>query len=355
MRTFLIFILGILFSNLLLANQTLGLPPLSIPKDNLQTPAKIELGHRLFNDIRFSSNNTISCASCHQSDKGFTDGLETPKGVNNLTGARNAPTVINAAFYKSYFLDGREPSLEAQSLGPFLNPVEHGLTDFKKILSVIRSDSYYLQKFDQVFDVSANQITSQHVAKAIASFERTLIAGNSLFDQYYFGRDHSKLSESAARGMRIFRRKGNCANCHEISFNNALFMDNRFYNIGVGFKSIKPVLNSIISKLQKGLKIEQLGLTSSQISELGRFTVTKRISDMGKFKTPTVRNISLTAPYMHDGSMQTLEEVVDYYDKGGDKNRFLDVAIYPLHFTKQEKVDLVHFMKSLNSVFDAKR
>jgi len=355
MRTFLVFILGVIFSNLSLANQTLGLPPLLIPKDNLQTAAKIELGQKLFNDIRFSSNNTISCASCHQSDKAFTDGLKTPLGVDNLTGARNAPTVVNAAFYQSYFLDGREPSLEAQSLGPFLNPVEHGLTDFKKILSVIRSDSYYPEKFKQVFDVSVNQITIQHAAKAISSFERTVVAGNSLFDQYYFGRDHSKLSESAARGLRIFRRKGNCANCHEISFNNALFMDNRFYNIGVGFKAVKPLLSSIISKLKKGKKIEALGLTPSQISELGRFNVTKRISDMGKFKTPTVRNISLTAPYMHDGSMQTLEEVVDYYDKGGDKNRFLDAAIYPLHFTKQEKADLVNFMKSLNSLFDAKK
>lgn len=351
MQTFLILVLGILFSNLSLANQTLGLPPLIIPQDNKQTATKIELGQKLFNDIRFSSNNTISCSSCHQSDKAFTDGLKTPKGVNNLTGSRNSPTIVNAAFYQSYFLDGREPSLEAQSLGPFLNSVEHGLKDFRKILSVIRTDSYYPQKFRQVFDVPVNQITIQHVAKAIASFERTLIAGNSLFDQYYFGMDHSKLTESAARGLRLFRRKGNCANCHEISFNNALFMDNRFYNIGVGFKNIKPMLDSIIQKLQKGLKVEALSLTPSQISELGRFNATQKISDLGKFKTPTIRNISLTAPYMHDGSMQTLEEVVDYYDKGGDKNRFLDAAIYPLHFTKQEKVDLVNFMKSLNSSY----
>lgn len=355
MQIFLIFVLGIIFSSLSLANQILGLPPLSIPKDNKQTPAKIELGQKLFNDIRFSSNNTISCASCHQSDQAFADGLETPKGVYNLTGSRNAPTIINAAFYQSYFLDGREPSLEAQSLGPFLNPVEHGLKDFNKILSVIRSDSYYPQKFKQVFNMPDNQITIQHVAKAIASFERTLIAGNSLFDQYYFGRDHSKLSESAARGHRLFRRKGNCANCHEVSFNNALFMDNRFYNIGVGFKRIKPMLGDIIPKLQKGMKAEELGLSPKQISELGRFNVTHRISDLGKFKTPSIRNISLTAPYMHDGSMQTLEEVVDYYDKGGDKNRFLDAAIFPLHFTKQEKADLVNFMKSLNSSFDVKK
>ncbi len=353
MQAFLILIIGVFFSQLSFANQAmLGLPSLIIPKDNQQTADKIELGRKLFNDIRFSRNNTISCASCHQTDKAFTDGLDVPRGVNNLTGPRNAPTVVNAAFYKSYFLDGRESSLEAQALGPFLNPVEHGLRDFKKILSVIRSDSYYPEKFEQVFSVTTQQITIQQVAKAIASFERTLVAGNSLFDQYYFGRDHSKLSKSAERGLRLFRRKGNCANCHEISYNNALFMDNRFYNIGVGFQRINSLLDVIISTIRKGRKVEALGLTPKQMSELGRFQVTQQIGDLGKFKTPTLRNISLTAPYMHDGSMKTLEEVIDYYDKGGVKNRLIDSAIYPLHLTKQEKSDLVNFMKSLNSPFD---
>ncbi|MEE9336473.1 MAG: cytochrome c peroxidase [Methylococcaceae bacterium] len=346
----LFFVLGSVFiSNFCFANPLLGLPPLSIPKDNTQTTEKIELGRLLFNDVRFSSDNSISCASCHHSNKAFTDGLKVPKGVNNLSGLRNAPTVINAAFYKTYFLDGREPSLEAQSLEPFINPVEHRLKNYKKIIKVIHTDPDYPQMFEQAFNIPKDQITIKFVSKAIASFERTLIAGNSLFDQYYFGRDHTKLSESAARGLRLFRRKGNCANCHEISFDNALFMDNRFYNIGVGFNHLKPKLNEIISSLKQGKSVKALDLSPEQLSELGRFNVTNIILDIGKYKTPTLRNISLTAPYMHDGSMKTLEEVVDYYDKGGDKNRFIDPAIYPLHFTEQEKIDLVEFMKSLTS------
>ncbi len=338
-----------MFSNLSFANPLLGLPPLSFPQDNLQTEEKIELGRLLFNDVRFSSNGSISCASCHLKDKAFTDGLKVPKGVYGLTGTRNAPTVINVAFYETYFLDGRADSLESQALGPFVNPVEHGLTDYKKIITIIRSDTQYPPMFEQVFGISVNEVTIADVAKAIASFERTLIAGNSLFDQYYFGRDHSRLSESAARGLRLFRRKGNCANCHEISFDNALFMDNNFYNIGVGFQRIKPQLDDIVSSLIAGVKAEDLELSAEQFSELGRFNVTRKLADMGKFKTPTLRNISLTAPYMHDGSMETLEEVIDYYDKGGEQNKYIDAAIFPLNFTRQEKADLLEFLKALNS------
>lgn len=349
MPVFLILITGIIFSNLAIANPLLGLPSLSFPQDNPQTEEKIELGRLLFNDVRFSSNGSISCASCHLKDKAFTDGLKVPKGIYGLTGTRNAPTVINAAFYAELFLDGRAESLESQALGPFLNPVEHGLTDYKKIIAAIRSDTEYSLMFKQVFDISINDVTMGHVVKAIASFERTLIAGNSRFDQYYFGRDHTRLSESEARGLRLFRRKGNCANCHEISFDNALFMDNRFYNIGVGFKHLKSKLDDIILSLKAGEKVEDQELTVEQFSELGRFNVTKKIADMGKFKTPTLRNISLTAPYMHDGSMETLEQVVDYYDKGGEHNKFLDAAIFPLNFTSQEKIDLLAFLKALNS------
>ena len=338
-----------MFSNLSVANPLLGLPPLSFPQDNPQTEKKIELGRLLFNDVRFSGNGSISCASCHLKDKAFTDGLKVPKGIYGLTGTRNAPTVVNAAFYTELFLDGRAESLESQALGPFLNAVEHGLTDYKKIIAIIRADIEYPPMFKQVFGISINEVTIEHVVKAIASFERTLIAGNSLFDQYYFGRDRTRLSESAARGLRLFRRKGNCANCHEISFDNALFMDNNFYNIGVGFQRIKPNLDDIVSSLKAGKKAEDIGLSAEQYSELGRFNVTKRITDLGKFKTPTLRNISLTAPYMHDGSMETLEQVIDYYDKGGDQNKFIDAAIFPLHFTDQEKVDLLEFLKVLNS------
>ena len=349
MNISLAFFIGIVFSSVTLADPLLGLPPLSIPKDNLQSVDKIELGRRLFNDARFSTDNTISCASCHQRDKAFTDGLSVAAGINGLTGLRNAPTVVNSAFYETFFLDGRAESLEAQSVGPLTNPIEHGLEDYTKVIQVVNSDDQYISLFNKVFDISPDQITIDHVAKAMASFERTLISGNSLFDQYYFGRDHSKLSESAARGLRIFRRKGNCANCHEISFDNALFMDNRFYNIGVGFDRLEPQLDEMISALGQGEEVSDLALSAEQIPELGRFNVTHIISDIGKFKTPTLRNISLTGPYMHDGSMETLEEIVEYYDKGGDQNRFIDPAIFPLHLTKQEKIDLVEFMKSLTS------
>lgn len=350
MHILLILIISIFYTNLSFANQLLGLPPLLIPEDNQQTDAKVELGKLLFNDIRFSANNTISCASCHHTDKAFTDGLKVPLGINSLTGTRNAPTVINSAFYKTLFLDGRAKSLEQQALGPFVNPVEHGLQDYKKIINVVQSDAIYQRMFKQVFDLSTEQISIDPIVKAIASFERTLIAGNSPFDQYYFGRDHSKMSDSAARGLRLFRRKGNCANCHEISWDNALFMDNRFYNIGVGFNRLQSVLSDIQSLLNNENNIDELALSAEQQSELGRLNVTHRLEDIGKFKTPTLRNISLTAPYMHDGSMTTLEQVVEYYDKGGEPNKYIDAAIFPLHLTKQEKVDLVEFLKALTSL-----
>jgi len=345
MRFFLTLLIGLIFSNSAFADKTLGLPPLTIPNDNPQTVEKITLGRLLFNDKRFSANGSVSCASCHHADKAFTDELPVAIGINGQAGARNAPTVVNAAFYQTQFLDGRANSLEEQALGPFVNPIEHGLTSHQAIADVIRQDADYLKQFNKVFNIQADEITINHVVKAIASFERTLIAGNSPFDRYYFGMDQTAISMSAARGSRIFRRKGNCANCHEISLNNALLTDNRFYNIGVGFKRLAPVLEALTA----GKNPNALALTDTQRSELGRFNVTKVLADLGKFKTPTLRNIVLTAPYMHDGGIKTLEEVIDHYDKGGDKNRFIDAKIFPLHLTPQEKADLLAFMQALTS------
>ena len=341
-------LIGLIFSNSALADNNLGLPPLSVPGDNPQSAEKIALGRLLFNDKRFSANGSVNCASCHQADKAFTDGLPVAIGINGQAGTRNSPTVVNAAFYQTQFLDGRENSLEGQALRPFVNSIEHGLTNHQAIIDVIRQDAYYIKQFNKVFNVSADAVTINDVVKAIASFERTLISGNSPFDRYYFGMDQSAISMSAARGSRIFRRKGNCANCHEISLNNALFTDNRFYNIGIGFNRLTPVLEDVIA----GENLDELALTDIQRSELGRFNVTKALTDLGKFKTPTLRNISLTAPYMHDGSIKTLEEVIEHYDKGGDKNPFIDTKIFPLHLTKQEKSDLLAFMKSLTSTSD---
>ena len=212
---------------------------------------------------------------------------------------------------------------------------------------MVLSDKNYIKQFKRVFGVNQSHINSQHIVKAIASYERTLVSGDSSFDQYYFGRDKSQLSPSAARGLRLFRRKGNCANCHEISWDNALFMDNQFYNIGVESQALAPIIETFVKALKHGSNDESIVLTDAQKSALGRFQVTGVISDVGKFKTPTLRDIALTAPYMHDGSVKTLAGVVEYYDQGGHANPFLDAAIFPLHLTDQEKKDLVAFMQAL--------
>ncbi|MDC9728883.1 MAG: cytochrome c peroxidase [Methyloprofundus sp.] len=335
-----------LISPAIFANNNLGLPALIIPANNLQTPDKISLGQQIFNDPQFSKNGKISCASCHLKDLAFTDGKKTAAGISGLTGTRNAPTIVNAAFFETLFVDGRASSLEDQALQPMLNSIEHGLKSQHEILSIVLKNAHYKQQIQKIFKVSEAEISSQHIAKALASFERTLVSGNSKFDQYYFAQDRSQLSKSAARGLLIFKRKGNCANCHEISWNNALFTDNRFYNIGVGSKILQPIETELVTALKKS---ENYPLNNQEKSELGRFNVTHIIKDIGKFKTPTLRNIALTAPYMHDGSLATLEEVIEYYDKGGNKNLFLDPAIFPLHLTDEEKNDLVEFMKSLTS------
>jgi cytochrome c peroxidase len=349
MKILQLLLLLLIFHNGVYAAGNSGLPPVPIPADNPQTAEKIALGQLLFNDKRFSGDGSISCSSCHIPEKAFTDGLAVAKGIYQQTGTRNSPTIVNAAFYTRLFLDGREPSLEKQALGPLTNPIEHGLKDHQQIVDIVRRDPSYQNQFTKVFGIATDKITINHVVKAIASFERTLVTGNSAFDDYFFNAKRSRLSASAARGEKIFRRKGNCANCHEISWNNALFTDNQFYNIGVGFKRLQPVLDKFLAALATGQNPANFKLTDFQRSELGRFNVTTVISDIGKFKTPTLRNIALTAPYMHDGSVQTLEEVVEYYDQGGEKNRFLDPAIFPLKLTAQEKKDLVAFMQSLTS------
>ena len=349
MKLYSIGLLLFLYTALLRADDLLGLPELPIPSQNPQSAEKIALGKRLFNDPRLSQDGTISCASCHNQQRAFTDGQTVAVGIRQQTGFRNAPTVVNAAFYQSLFLDGRAASLEEQALGPVLNPIEHGLKNKQQIVAIVQQDPYYQRQFYQVFNSNDAGITAQQIAQAIASFERTLIAGNSAFDRYLFGRDRQALNLSEARGMRLFRRKGNCSNCHEIGGKDALFMDNRFYNLGVGFDKVNPKIAEFVASLRAGESADKYAFSAAQQAELGRFNVSHIIADIGKFKTPTLRNIALTAPYMHDGSIKTLEEVVDYYDKGGDKNPFLDSAIFPLHFTDQEKLDLVAFLKALTS------
>jgi cytochrome c peroxidase len=338
----------------------LGLPDVPIPADNPQTEAKIELGERLFNDARFSSTGDVSCATCHAADKAFTDSpLSTSEGINKLTGTRNAPTVLNAAYNKTQFWDGRSPSLEDQSQHPFVNPVEMGLANHQPILEVITSDRKYKRSFRQVFEVNKDEISMTHVMKAIAAFERTQVTGDSPFDEFYFGGDEDALSVSARRGFDVYLNQGRCVSCHTIEQDHALFTDHKFHNVGVGINAIEDrvpdLAGAFLRAKQAGADVDVAVLTDPDTSHLGRFVVDEDLTSMGGFKTPTLRNIAATAPYMHDGSLKTLREVVVHYNNGGftgdmnSANAFLSGGIRPLNLTDQQIEDLVVFMESLTS------
>jgi len=340
-------------------DKLLGLPPVPIPDNNPQTPAKIALGEKLFHDKRFSIDGTVSCANCHNEKLAFTDGLRVSVGHSGKTGTRNAPTVLNAAFFQSQFWDGREPDLESQSKQPFVNPVEHGLPSHAPIIEIVRSDSDYQQAFQEVFEVNSDGVTIDHVAKAIASFERTLVTGNSPFDRFYFKGETEAMTAAQIRGFNLFIGQGRCVSCHVIEQDNATFTDSRFHNIGIGVNRIQddiPALTkAFLEAKNSGQEVDIMVLSDPKTSELGRFAVTEELNKIGAFKTSTLRNIELTAPYMHDGSLETLRDVMIHYNNGGISgaitrvNDFLSGGIRPLNLTNAEIDDLVEFMKALTS------
>ncbi len=284
-----------------------------IPPDNPLTSKKIDLGRQLYFDGRLSADGTVSCATCHAPDKGFSDGRPTSTGIKGQVGKRNAPVTFNRIFSQEQFWDGRSPSLEDQALGPVQNPIEMGHT-LKGMVATLSAIKGYREQFRQVF---GTKVTASGVAKAIAAFERSLVCGNSAFDRYEDG-DDAALSERELRGLDLFREKGSCVRCHT----GFALTDERYHNIGVGFDKPNP--------------------------DLGRYDVTKKESDKGAFKTPTLRNIAASAPYLHDGSAKTLEDVIEFYDKGGIKNPNLSDEIKPLNLTTTEKAELVAFLESLS-------
>ncbi|HUW59768.1 MAG TPA: cytochrome c peroxidase [Candidatus Bathyarchaeia archaeon] len=338
----------------------LGLPPVPYPAANPQTPEKVALGEKLFNDKRFSSTGEVNCAQCHKVEAAFTDSpLKTSEGINKLTGTRNAPTVINSAYFKTAFWDGRSPSLEDQALHPFVNPVEMGLKDHQPILDIVRSDPDYVKAFQAVFGKQGEAVTMTEVTQAIAAFERTIVSGNSPFDRWYFGKEEDALNAQQKRGFDLFINQGRCVSCHLIEQTQALFTDNRFHNIGVGINNIQsevPALAAEFVKAQATLaEVDVKVLSDKRTSELGRLAVTKSMEDIGSFKTSTLRNIAVTAPYMHDGSVKTLRDAVVHYNNGGvtkkgdPVNDFLSSGIRPLNLDDAQVDDLVAFLESLTS------
>ena len=288
----------------------LGLPAIESPVDNPLTVEKVALGKRLFFDKNLSLDRSLSCASCHDPEQGWSNGRPVAVGVNGAVGTRNVPTIFNVAFNRVQFWDGRVGSLEAQAFGPILNPVEMAMPSAEAVVERIREDSDYARLFATAFE---NGITVENIARSLAAFERTILAGNAPYDQYKAG-DEQAMSESAKNGLEIFLKKGQCVKCHK----SPNFTDIAYHNIGVGIDRQNP--------------------------DAGRFAVTKLQSNFGAFKSTTLRQLTKTAPYMHDGSLATLEEVVDFYDKGGKPNPQLSRDIRPLRLTKQEKQDLVQFM-----------
>jgi len=287
-----------------------GLRSLRVPADNPLTVGKVELGKQLYFDPRLSVDDTVSCASCHDPKKGWSNGEAFATGVDDQKGGRSAPTIINAGYSYFQFWDGRAKQLEGQALGPIENPIEMALP-LDKLIPKLNAIAGYRKQFNDVFGTDA---TPEAVAKAIASFERTVLSGDAPYDRFKAG-DKAALSEAAQRGLRLFTNKAACSSCHS----GANFSDHAFHNVGVGMDSEKP--------------------------DAGRFAHSNLVGDTGSFKTPTLREIARTAPYMHDGSLATIEDVIEYYNKGGNPNDYLDEEIFKLNLTPEEVKDLATFLR----------
>ncbi len=289
----------------------LGLPAFPDPQAWPVAKDRAELGRRLFFDPLLSADGTLACASCHPPERGFSHGA--PKGIKGQGLRRRAPTLFNRAYGQAFFWDGRAASLEEQALKPIEDPQELGST-VAETLRRLRSHPDYLLRFQKAF---ADGITAANLAKALADFQRGLLRGNSPVDRFLHEHDHDALTAPQRHGMWIFDSKGQCWKCHPAPH----YTDEKFHNTGVSW-----------------------GRTPL---DLGRYEATRRDADKGRFKTPTLRGVRLTAPYMHDGSIKTLEEVIDLYDRGGNPNPHLDPLLHPLKLNPEEKRNLVEFLKVL--------
>jgi cytochrome c peroxidase len=321
------------------------LPP-EIPSDNPLTAAKVELGKKLYFDARLSSDGTVSCATCHDPRHGFADGRgqKTSAGVGGQMGARNSPTVLNAAFFSQQFWDGRAATLEEQALQPFINPIEMGIPDHPALVEKVSGLPEYPALFSAAF--GKDEVTAERIGQAIASFERTVIHLEAPIDRFIAG-DQGAISESARRGWELYNGKARCNNCHGHVDAFPLFTDDGYHNIGVGTQAAG--FEKLGRSVEKSpASFEELA-GEPGIHELGRFAVTKQPKDIGAFKTPQLRNVALTAPYMHDGSAATLLDIVEYYNRGGNPNPWLDGGMRSLSLTDQEKADLVELMKTFTS------
>lgn len=289
----------------------IGLGPRPESKGNPLTGARVALGRRLFFDPVLSRDKTVACATCHRPEHGFASPEARPLGIGGKEATRRAPTLFNRAYGSAFFWDGRSHSLEEQALEPIANPIEMG-SSVEEAVNRLKADASYRDQFSKAF---GEGVTSANLGKAIASFERVLLRGDSSIDRFRERGDRTAMTDAERHGLWLYESKGQCWRCHS----GKNFTDESFRNTGVSWGG----------------------------EDLGRFAVTKDNADRGKYKTPTLRGVKLRAPYMHDGSVKTLADVIDFYNRGGGANPNLDTAIRRLELTKEEQADLVAFLNAL--------
>ncbi|MRI91662.1 cytochrome-c peroxidase [Aggregicoccus sp. 17bor-14] len=319
---------------------------LAVPQGAEPTPEKVALGQKLFLDKRLSVDDSVSCSTCHVPEQGFVDGKTTSVGVKNQKGMRNSPTVLNAMFQASQFWDGRAATLEDQAKLPILNPIEMGQPSPEAVVTKVRAIPEYAQAFQRIY---GRDVTYDDLSNAIAAFERTQFSGNARFDRFIAG-DEKALGARERHGWALFNGKARCSECHAANAQSPLFSDQKFHNIGIAAHK-----QDFVQLAREGVRVVRLGdekqidelAIQTRFTELGRFLVTKQENDIGAFKTQTLRNIALTAPYMHDGSLPTLWDVMDHYNKGGVQNPYLDGGMQRLGLTEPEIDDLVAFLFTL--------
>jgi cytochrome c peroxidase len=326
-----------------------GLPPLALPADVVVEPARVELGRKLFFDRRLSFNGTMSCAMCHVPEEGFaSNASRTGVGIEGKSLLRNAPSLLNVAWQRTLFHDGRESSLVTQAWMPLLHPDEMANPSIGAVLDRLRALPDYRGRFERVFGGAGPSMNT--LGEALAAFEATLVAADSRFDQWRYGGDAQALSEVEQRGWRLFSGKAGCVACHSVNDRHALLADGKFHVTGVGFT---PPARSYVVPLAPGVQTE---LTSADLAaftqphapDVGRFDITLDQADRYAFKTPSLRNVAHSAPYMHDGSLASLEAVVEFYDRGGGGAPGQSELIRPLALDAEDRRALVAFLRALD-------
>jgi cytochrome c peroxidase len=319
-----------------------------VPRHNPQTAVKVALGHRLFFDTRLSADGTVACATCHKPELAFTDGKAVAEGIAGRRGARNSPTLLNVIYNPGHFWDGRSDTLEEQAIQPLINPLEMGDQTHAAIVARLGQMPEYAREFSQVFH---QPLSIELVGQALAAYERTLLSGAAPIDHYLAG-ESGAISEAAQRGLALFRGKARCSRCHVFSERNPFFSNFDYVNTGVAAKhpNFASMERRIYEAVAQPDEVKRLIDKLSQEAggaELGRLALTYHILDLGAYRTPSLRNVALTAPYFHDGSAATLADVVRFYNDGGIDNLNREWDLRPLGLTEDEQQDLVEFLKTL--------